>query len=183
MVTDRTQPAPKRPHRNLSGDVTFVLIAACIVSLLMILIGGHFYGRYLAKKDLGGRDAAIAQLVAQSQEQKRKIDQQSAALTSLQAKLDKAQAQLDAIMPAKNTFNIIPNQTLIVGDGRLNVGLVGAPGNESITLNINGRQQIATAGQVINVTPDASTNCQVAVQSFDMFKAVVNASCARAKAQ
>ena len=177
------QPAPTRRRRNLSGDVPFVLIAASIVSLLVILIGGHFYGRYLASRDLGGRDAAIEQLVAQGQEQKRKIDQQSAALTSLQARLDKTQAQLDAIMPSKNTYNIIPNQNLVVGDGRLNVGLVGAPGNEIITLNINGKQQVATAGQVINVAPDASTNCQVAVQSFDVFKAVINASCTGAKAK
>ena len=29
------------------------------------------------------------------------------------------------------------------------------------------------SGQVFNVSPDGSTNCQVTVQSFDMFKAVL----------
>jgi len=60
--------------------------------------------------------------------------------------------------------------------------MVGAPGNENITLNINGRPQTLGAGQVIAVAPEPSTNCQVGLQSFDMFKAVLLASCTAAKA-
>ncbi len=101
----------------------------------------------------------------------------------MQAKLDGVQATLNAIMPAANTYNISPNQSLVVADGRLTVGLVGSPGNESVTLDINGKQQTASAGQVISVAPDAATDCQVQVQSFDMFKAVLTASCAPAKPQ
>ena len=85
-------------------------------------------------------------------------------------------------MPSANTYNISPNQSLIVADGHLTIGLIGSPGNESVTLAINGKQQTVSAGQVITVAPDPSTNCQVQVQSFDMFKAVLTASCAAAKA-
>jgi hypothetical protein len=63
------------------------------------------------------------------------------------------------------------------------VGLIGSPGNEGILLNVNGKQQAAAAGQVIAAGSDASANCQVAVQSFDMFKAVLTATCAGAKRQ
>ncbi len=86
-------------------------------------------------------------------------------------------------MPTKNTYNIMPNQTLIVADGRVTVGLVGSPGNESVTLNINGKEQAMAAGQVMTVGSASSANCQVGVQSFDMFKAVLTASCADAKGQ
>jgi len=85
-------------------------------------------------------------------------------------------------MPVAGTYNIVPNQTLIVGDGHLAVGMVGAPGNESVTLNIDGRPQTLAAGQVVSVSPDASTSCRVGLQSFDMFKAVMIASCTAAKA-
>ncbi len=101
----------------------------------------------------------------------------------MQAKLDKVQAALDAIMPSQNTFNIQPNQSLIVGDGRLTVGMVGSPSNESVTLDINGKQQSVDAGQIVDVAPDSSTQCQVQVRSFDMFKAVLFASCTPAKPQ
>ena len=104
-------------------------------------------------------------------------------ISTLQAKLKNAQATLDAIMPAENTYNVTPNQSVIIGDGRLTIGLVGSPGNEGVTLNINGKQQTVAAGQVVTVAADASTNCQLAVQSFDMFRAIVNASCASAKPQ
>src|ERR1700733_3525824 len=157
---------------SLFDDGRFVSVVACIVAIVVILVGGHLYGRYLANKDLGGRDAAIEQLQAES-----------AQLTQMQAQLDKTNALLEAIMPTKDTYNIMPNQTLIVADGRVTVGLIGSPGHEGLLLNVNGKQQAAAAGQVIAAGSDASANCQVAVQSFDMFKAVLTATCAGAKRQ
>ena len=178
-MTDRMQ----NPRRSLFDDSRFVSVVACIVAIVVILVGGHLYGRYLAAKDLGGRDHVIEELRAESQQQKRNIDNKSAQLTQMQTKLDSTKAQLESIMPTKNTYNIMPNQTLLVADGRMSVGLVGSPGNESVLLNVNGKQQAAAAGQVITVGSDPSANCQVAVQSFDMFKAVLTASCAGAKGQ
>ena len=178
-MTDRME----SPRQRLSDDSRVVLIAACMISILVILVGGHLYGRYLASRDLGGRDNVIQQLRAESQEQKRNIDNKSAQLTDMQVKLDIMKAQLESIMPTKNTYNIMPNQTLMVADGRVSVGLVGSPGNESVLLNVNGKQQAVAAGQVITIGSDPSANCQVAVQSFDMFKAVLTASCAGPKGQ
>jgi hypothetical protein len=185
MVADRNQsgPAPSDPRDGLFVDPRFVSVVACIVAIVVILVGGHLYGRYLASKDLGGRDNVIEQLRTESQQEKRSIDQKSAQLTEMQADLDKMKAQLEAIMPAKDTYNIVPNQTLIVADGRVTVGLVGSPGNDSVTLNINGKQQAVAAGQMITAGSDPSANCHVAVQSFDMFMAVLTASCAGAKGQ
>jgi hypothetical protein len=185
VVIDRTQsnrPAARRPRRFFdTPEARIVTIVAIIVSLLAIVIGGHIYGKYLANLDLNGRDAAMEQLRAEAQKLKRGLDEKTLQLTRTQAQLTTARAALEAVMPSANTYNIVPNQTLIVGDGHLTLGMVGSPSNESIVLDINGKQQPVTAGQTVNVSPDPSTTCQVGVQSFDMFKAVVTASCAKSK--
>jgi len=178
-VADRTQ----SPRQSLFDDSRFVSVIACIVAIVVILVGGHLYGRYLASKDLGGRDVLIDQLQGQVQQQKRAADQKAAQISDLQAKLARVQAQLEQIQPSKDTYNILPNQTLIVADGKITVGLIGSPANESIMLNINGKQLAAAAGQVIPAGSDSSANCRVAVQSFDMFKAVLTVTCAPAKGQ
>jgi uncharacterized protein YlxW (UPF0749 family) len=182
-VSDRTSSSRSARERTswrlLRAEIRFVTVTAVIVALLGILAGGHIYGRYLANRELGGRDTAVEQLRAESQSLRRRIDDFSAQVTDLQTKLDKAENAMKAMMPSDNTYNISPNQTLIVADGRIAVGLIGSPGNESVTLDINGKQQSVAAGQVVAVPP----NCQVAVQSFDMFKAVLTATCAGAKAQ
>jgi hypothetical protein len=88
---------------------------------------------------------------------------------------------LAAIMPTENTYNINPNQSLIVAGGRLTIGLIGSPTNEGVNININGKPQMAAVGASINTVLDSSMTCQVGVQSFDMFKAVLTATCASVK--
>jgi hypothetical protein len=144
---------------------------------LGILIGGHLYGRYLASFNSTSTDNTITELVSQNQKQKRVSDSLSAELTAMGIKMQSAQATLDSIMPAPNTYTLKPNQTLIVGDGHLMLGMVGAPGNDAIVLNVNGKQQPLAAGQTINVAPDPATQCQLSVQSFDVFKATLVATC------
>jgi hypothetical protein len=159
------------------------MAVAFVLMCLGILIGGHLYGRYLSSLDLTGRDNTITELRSQAQKEQTKIDSQAADLSAMEAKLKRTQATLDSIMPSANTYMIHPNQTLIVGDGHLSVGLVGAPGNDSILLDVNGKQQAVAAGQTISVAPDPATQCQLSVQSFDVFKATLVATCSGAKAK
>ena len=186
-MIDRTpsrRSSPPGPQwRLLRAEMRFVTVTACILTIIGILVGGHLYGRYLASLELGGRENALEQLRSESQKLKTHADDLSAQVTDLQVKLDSAQAALHAIMPSDNTYNIVPNQALTLADGRLTVGMVGSPGNEGVTLDINGRQQTLAAGQIVSVAPDPSTTCQVGVQSFDMFKAVLTATCSGAKAR
>lgn len=177
----RPVPRPAR-WRRLAGYRP-TIIASCIFIIIGILIGGRLYGKYLSSMDVAERVAQIEQLRAESQKQKRDIDSKSAQLTALQDKLTKTQAALDAITPSANTYNINPNQTLILGDGHLVVGLVGPPANDSVLLNVNGKTQSMAAGQTLSITPDPATKCQINLQSFDVFRAVVVATCTAAKAQ
>lgn len=173
--------------RRLSATFTPASRAALIVVGLLLIagvgIGGHIYGRQLARSDTQERDSAILELRSETQKLDALINEQTGKLAALQTKLASVQAALDAIMPSQNTYVIQPNQSLIVADGRLTVGLVGPPTNEGITININGKQRSATAGDVIRIAADASTNCQVGIQSFDMFRATVTASCTAPKPQ
>ena len=169
--------------RRFGAENRGTAILVAIVIIVGVLIGGHLYGRYLSSIDLAEREAQIEQLRAESQKQKRDIDSKSQQLTTLTDKLNKTQAALDAIMPSANTYNINPNQTLILGDGHLMVGLVGPPANDSVLLNINGKSQPMAAGQTLSIAPDPATKCQINLQSFDVFRAVVVATCAAAKAQ
>jgi cell division protein FtsB len=158
-------------------------LAIYVVLMIVLALGTFVFARNLAHGDLIAARELIEQLQTESQKLKRANADQGAQLNTLQGKFASAQAALEAIMPTQNTYDLSPNQSLIVGNGHLTLGLVGSPANDSVTLNINGKQQTAAAGQVIAVSPDPSTNCQVSVQSFDMFKALVTASCATPKRQ
>jgi hypothetical protein len=156
---------------------------AGIVLVLFIMVSGYFWGRQFNARDIQQRDAAIQQLQSDGQRLAADIADQNATLTALRAELSSTKAALDAITPSLNIYNINPNQSLIAADGRLTIGMIGSPGNEGINLNVNGKQQKVAAGDIIHVSPDPSTACQVQIQSFDMFKAVLVAACAPAKSQ
>jgi hypothetical protein len=173
--------------RSLYGALTpgrrFELIIVALLLVAGVGIGGHIYGRQLARGDIQERDTAIIDLRADVQKLEGLINEQNGKLAALQTKLTTVQAALDAIIPSQNAYTIRPNQSLIVGGGHLTVALVGNPTNDGINIDINGKQQSAVAGDIIRFSPVSSTNCRLDVQSFDMFKAVIIASCANAKAQ
>jgi len=184
-VHDRTRPDRDYPgnSRRFRANNWLVVAIAFVLMCLGILIGGHLYGRYLASFNSTSTDNIITELVSQGQKQKRVDDSLSAEITAMGIKLQNAQATLDSIMPSPNTYTIKPNQTLIVGDGHLLVGMVGPPGNDAIMLNVNGKQQPFAAGQTINVAPDSATQCRLSLQSFDVFKATLVATCSGPKAK
>ena len=108
---------------------------------------------------------------------------QDSNLNVAQAKIKSIQSALDAVIPSKDTYVISPNQSLLVAGGRLSIGLIGAPTNANVTMNINGKQEFASTGDMVNIALDPSTNCHVRVESFDMFRAIVTASCEAVRPQ
>jgi hypothetical protein len=156
-----------------------MMAAAFIIGT--VALGGRIYGRRLALQDTLDRDRAMHQLETGSQKLERQSVQQADVVAALQARLTQVQEKLDAVMPGKDTYSINPNQSVVVGDGRLTLGLVGLPTTDDVTINVNGKQYTVAAGAVIDVADDPSAPCKVAVQSFDMFKATVTASCSEPK--
>jgi hypothetical protein len=168
---------------NSRSSLTTGRIWLGVVLVLLGAIGCYALGRGIARLELTAARDLNQQLQSESERLKATIADQTANLTSLQADLKKTRAALNAIMPAANSYTVNPNQSIVVADGRLTIGLVGSPANGSINLNINGKQQAATAGDIIHVALDGSTGCDVALQSFDMFRALLTASCAATKPQ
>lgn len=150
-----------------------------LITALMGGIVGYLLGLNSAYVEMQASKLALQQSRAESQKMKSEMAGESVKATAMESGIAKLQATLDELVPSENTYNIKVNQSLIVGGGRLTVGLVGAPTNDSVTLNVNGKRQPLGTGDVLNVAVDAQTNCQVRVQSFDMFKAVVTATCGR----
>ena len=184
-MTDRTESG--RPVRNggaLMGRRTqYLLILGIVVITLLCAIGGYMFGLDLTYRELATVKERIEQLDPENQQLKRAIVDQNAKLVELQSKLATTETALHAILPSENTYSVSPNQSLIVKGTHLTIGLIGAPTNDSVNVNINGKQQKMTTGDVVHVVLDGSMDCQVGVQSFDMFTAVLTASCAAAKPQ
>ena len=149
--------------------------------ILFVAMVGHLTGRELGRRNLEKREELVIELREELQKRGGELGRRTDQLTALQAKLNSVQAALDAIVPSENTYNIVPNQSLLVGGGRLTVGLVGQPANHTVTLNVNGKEQALAAGDVLSLAPDDKTSCQVTLQSFDMFKATINSTCAAKK--
>lgn len=133
------------------------------------------------------RIVVFVDFVAQLQNENRKLAADNtklgATIVDLQGQVDKVKAELHAIMPSEGTYNIRPNQSIVIAAGQLAIGLVGSPANQTININVNGEQRAVAAGDVIQTTLKPSTTCKVSVQSFDMFRAVVTANCAEEKPQ
>jgi cell division protein FtsB len=153
----------------------------CIVLLLAVMIGSYFYARFSGDAELKAANLRIVQVQNDNQKLIAENTDLLGTIADLQIQVKNAQAKLAVIMPTENTYNIIPNQSLIVANGRFTVGLIGPPSNDSVNLNINGKSQTASVGTVISTVLDPATTCLVGVQSFDMFKAVLTASCAAPK--
>jgi predicted RNase H-like nuclease (RuvC/YqgF family) len=153
------------------------LLFAAVFGIGAVAIGGRIYGQHLAYQDMLDRDRAMRQLETESQKLERQSANQAQVVAALQARLTQAQQKLDTVMPSKNTYSIDPNKSVVIAGGQLTLGLVGLPKSDGVTINVNGKQYPAAAGDVIHVASDSSASCRVAVQSFDVFNATVTASC------
>jgi hypothetical protein len=155
----------------------FLVISVSVLLMVGGAVGGYVLGKNMAMRPLADANELIGRLQPENQRLKQQTLSQAADLATLQTELVTARTTLNGLIPSTNTYNINANQSLIVADGHLTIGLVGPPSNRAVTININGKQYSAVSGDAFNVTPDPATACEVRVQSFDMFSAAVNASC------
>jgi hypothetical protein len=163
-----------RPSRGRFGRLFAIMLIVFLGG-----IAGYIFGQFSASDDIQSRDDTIRQLNAKSQSLGAEVAIQAATIVKLQADLNSMHNEMGEMAPTENTYNIDPNQSIIVAKGNLTIGLIGSPKGAAVNININGKAYLAAAGDVIKVAPDASTDCRVRVQSFDMFKAVVTATCAK----
>jgi hypothetical protein len=156
-------------------------IGTSIVLMLIGALGGFAYRGYADSRDMADSNNLFLQSRIEVRDLKTQIADQKEKFTTLQTKLEGVQAALEAITPSENTYNITPNRSMMVAGGRLTIGLIGSPTNDGVNININGQQHSAAVGDTVSVAIDPATACQVRVKSFDMFKAVLIASCGAGK--
>jgi hypothetical protein len=162
----RTAPADIKHHPIGRALIIFVVFAVAF------LIGRGFHYH-----DVMTREETIQQLQKTDQQLETMVNQQNTDLVSLRNQVASLKAKLEAIMPAENTYNIDPNHAINVADGRLTVGWVGLPTVDSITININGTPQAVAVGDIVRVSPDAATACELRLQSFNIQLARFTALC------
>ncbi len=175
----RSRQARTRLSRLLTARNGRVLI----IGALLGGAAGYLMGLNVAYFDISAAKELVQQVRTDNQKLKIEIIDQNARQVALQTKLTGVESAFKAIVPADGTYILKPNQSLIVAGGRLTLGLIGSPSNESVDININGQRQSAASGDIIDVAVDPPATCQVRVQSFDMFKAVLSATCGAARSQ
>lgn len=156
---------------------TVILLIETLLIVAVALIG-HVTGREMARRHLVQRDQTIQQLREERQEVSAELHKRADRILTLETRLKHVEGVLHEIVPDQGIYVIRPNQSLVVAGGRVVVGLVDSPANRGISINVNGKQQFAAAGDVITTTGAGGPTCSVTVQSFDMFKAVLQATCA-----
>jgi hypothetical protein len=179
-----TAPADRPVETGFNSRAAWRLLArrrrTYLVLMVLILIAGlvgYAIGRELGRRNLLARDETIQQFQNERLELSAELGRRNEQLIALQTKLNHVQATLDELMPSENIYVFRPNQSLVLAGGRVTIGLMGSPTNQSVTINVNGKQHLAVAGDVITVALEESTMCQVTVQSFDLFKAILHATC------
>ncbi len=151
------------------------------VFLLLGAFGGFSYRGYIDDADV--RDSAQRVLGFRSENDKLKaqIFNLNTKIEQLQAEVRTVHDSMEEMKPSANTYDIGVNKSMIVAGGHLTIGLIGSPTSENLKINVNGNEHLAAAGDIIEASPNPSTTCRVVVQSFDMFRAIVVASCQGAK--
>jgi hypothetical protein len=161
-----------RPHRP-------GLAIAYSVAIIVVAILSYKYGVSDGNHEVAVSQGAMKRLQADNLNLTLDNRKLQADLADLQVKHGRTQDMLDALMPTANKYQIGPNQSLVVANDRLTIGLIGTPRSESVELNINSKQYTAAAGDIINITIEPSTTCRIEVSSFDILKSqvTVNAVC------
>lgn len=155
----------------------YILLIETLLILGVALIG-HITGRELARRQLAQREQTIVQLREERQQVSAELNRRADRILTLQTRLNHVQGVLDEIVPSENIYVMRPNQSLVVAGGRVTVGLVGSPTIKGVNVNVNGKPLLLNAGDSVRVNLDEERTCQVTVQSFDMFKVVLHATCA-----
>ena len=157
------------------------ILLLSIVFLLLGAIGGFSYRGHIDEKDVIDSAQRVLEFRTENDKLKAQIFNLNTKIEQMHAEARALHNSMEAMQPAANSYVIGVNKSMVVAEGHLTVGLIGSPTSENLKINVNGREYLAAAGDNIEVFPDPSTKCQVSVQSFDMFRAIVVASCQAAK--
>lgn len=184
LQSDRvTDPAGsgRKGSRVSSATSGLRVLLLSVVFLLLGAFGGFTYRGYINEADIRDSAQKAFEFRSENDKLKEKIFDLNTKIEQLQAQIRSVHASMEEMKPSANSYIIGVNRSMVVAEGNLTIGLIGSPTSENLRINVNGKEYLSAAGDIIEVTPNASTKCRVNVQSFDMFGATVHASCQAAK--
>jgi Tfp pilus assembly major pilin PilA len=151
---------------------------ALVIILGVVAICAFAAGQASKTYEINKRVQEIAEASKQVQDASEKRQLAEAGEADAKKQLAAADSQLKDAFNAYRTIVLNINDTASVATGSFTVGMVGPPANDKVSINVNGTQQTVAAGASIDA---GVSNCQVKVQSFDMFKVTLLTSCPPAR--
>lgn len=156
----------RRPWRRWAGDVFLLLIVAA---------GFYSLGRYSASQQFEDYKARNAQLAGDNGKLSADSKTQALRISELQDQLKDIKTKYDEVISPARNLVIKANESRPVSIALMEIGMIGTPTNESVNINVNGKRQVAAAGDVVS----ADFTCRIQVVSIDLLKssASVNSAC------
>ena len=178
-ASDRSVPRSPRPSRF--GIAPRYRFSLTVLVILVIAWGCYTLGRHSGTHEVADYRKVNAQLRSENSQLITDKGEQASQITSLKNQLKSVQDQLGEFFLQTRNHQINANESKLVSIGQMIIGLIGTPRNESVDLNINGKQQSAAAGFVTDV--EFPTICRIEVISFDVLKssAAVRTTCTAVK--
>lgn len=178
LAADRQSPTPSRSRLMLRR---WFPAPVRVILVIVLALGCYALGWHTGVHEIDNLRSRNEQREKDNKNLSDQNSGQAAQIAILQTQLKNVQDELNAIMPLQSTFEVNSNQSRLVASGHLTVGLIGAPSNDKVNININGEQHSVVAGDVITIA--LPTTCQVQVKSFELFRAQIAESCTTAKPQ
>lgn len=162
-------PGSQRPHfeprrrswRKWIGNAFFLLIVA---------IAFYSLGRYSAAQQLEEYKIKNVQLANDNGKLNSDNKAQTLRINELQDQVKDIKSKLDEVISPARNLEIKANESRPVSIALMEIGMVGTPTNESVNINVNGKRQVAAAGDVIG----ADFACRIQVVSIDLLKSSAN---------
>jgi hypothetical protein len=85
-------------------------------------------------------------------------------------------AKYDEVLSSTRNLEIKANETKPMSIASIEIGVIGTPMIDSVNLNVNGKKQVVSAGDVVSV----DFTCNIRVLSIDLLKSVarIGSGCA-----
>lgn len=157
------------------------MLLLSVVVLILGAFGGFAYRGHVNNVDIRDSTQRVSGFQSENAKLKAQVFELNTKLEQALAQIESIRSTMESIVPSKNSYVVGVNKSMVVAGGRLIIGLIGSPTSKNLRINVNGKEHVATAGDIIQADPNPSTKCKVTIQYFDMFKAFVIASCEETK--
>jgi hypothetical protein len=143
---------------------------------LVVGIACYSLGRYTIGQEVENYKLRNAQLSSDNGKLGADVKAAAVQTTNLQEQLAAMKAKYDEVLSSTRNLEIKANETKPMSIASIEIGVIGTPMIDSVNLNVNGKKQVVSAGDVVSV----DFTCNIRVLSIDLLKSVarIGSGCA-----